>query len=151
MMDEYFMKLALEEAEKSNDDEEVPVGAVIVTNEGEILARAHNRCAGESDPTAHAEIVAIRAACRLKKNYRLPDCFIYITVEPCIMCAGAIVNARLQRVIFGAKNPRESGGIYILKKARELKLNHFPEIRGGVLEVECSSIIKKFFEKRRKK
>ena len=141
--DEYFMHLALKEAEKSRIKGEVPVGAVIIYK-NKILSKAHNESIEMNDSTAHAEINAIRDACRKRKNYRILDCDLFVTLEPCAMCLGAAVHARIRRLVFGA--PDLKGGA--VKSVMEFpfeKMNHRIEIKGGVLEEECRDIIKDFF------
>jgi tRNA(adenine34) deaminase len=145
--DEYYMQEALKEAKKAQDTGEVPVGAILVEGE-KIIARGHNSPVSSNDSTAHAEIVAIKVACRKKKNYRLPDCELYVSIEPCAMCLGAAVHARLKRVVFGALDPK-SGAVESVMSFPMDKMNHRFEIKGGVLAVECGNILKSFFEKKR--
>ncbi|UCE42242.1 MAG: tRNA adenosine(34) deaminase TadA [Candidatus Aminicenantes bacterium] len=145
--DERFMLEALSEAEKALDAREVPVGAVLVEGE-KIIARGFNKPLSSDDPTAHAEILAIRKACRVKKNYRLPGCELYVTLEPCAMCLGAVVHARLQRVIYGALDPK-GGAVESVMLFPFERMNHRIEIKGGVLATECGKILKSFFEKKR--
>jgi tRNA(adenine34) deaminase len=145
--DEYYMRAALLEAEKAMDAGEVPVGAVLV--EGDIIiARGHNKPLSSDDPTAHAEIAVIREACREKRNYRLPGCELFVTLEPCAMCLGAAVHARLWRVVFGAFDPK-GGAVESVMSFPIEKMNHRLEIKGGVLAAECGKILKSFFEKKR--
>lgn len=145
--DEFFMEKALEEAKKSLKKKEVPVGAVLVSGD-KILTRAHNEPISKNDPTAHAEIIAIREACKKKKNYRLPDCEIYVTLEPCAMCLSALVHARVKRLVFGAYDPK-AGAIESMMRFPFEKTNHRIEIKGGVLAGECGKILKDFFLKKR--
>ena len=145
--DEFYMRQALEEAEKSLKIGEVPVGAVIVSD-GIILCRSHNESISKNDPTAHAEIAAIREASQKKKNYRLPDCDIYVTLEPCTMCVGAVVQSRLRRLIFGAHDPK-GGAVESIMKFPFEKMNHRPEIKGGILAEECGTILVSFFQDKR--
>lgn len=145
--DEQFMLEALSEAEKAMEAGEVPVGAVLVEG-GKVIARGQNKPLSSDDPTAHAEIVAIREACRKKGNYRLSGCDLYVTLEPCAMCLGAAVHARLQRVVFGAPDPK-GGAVESVMTFPFERMNHLIEIRGGVLAAECGKILKSFFEKRR--
>ncbi|MCX7975059.1 MAG: tRNA adenosine(34) deaminase TadA [Candidatus Aminicenantes bacterium] len=147
--DEDFMRLALQEAQKAMNKQEVPVGAVIVTS-GKILARAHNQPLRRSDPTAHAEILALRTACRRVKNYRLPEAELYVTLEPCAMCLGAAIQARLKRIIYAASDPKAGAVKSVLTFPWE-KLNHQPQIEGGLLEKEAASLLKAFFQARRQK
>lgn len=145
--DEAFMKLALKEAKKSISRGEVPVGAVIIAD-SKVLARAHNQPCRRQDPTAHAEILALRSAARKRQNYRLPDCVLYVTLEPCAMCLGAAVQARIKRVVYGAADPKAGAVESVLQFPWE-RLNHRPEIQGGVLEKEAREILQLFFKARR--
>jgi len=145
--DEYFMRQALAQAEKALKRGEVPVGAVLVA-ENKILSRAHNESIRTNDPTAHAEIVAIRKACLKRKNYRLADCDMYVTVEPCAMCLGATVQARIRRLIFGAYDPK-SGAVESIVRFPFEKTNHRIEVKGRVLAEECRKILKDFFKDKR--
>lgn len=145
--DEHFMLEALSEAGKAMEAGEVPVGAVLVEGE-KVIARGHNKPLSSDDPTAHAEIVAIRAACRKKRNYRLSGCELYVTLEPCAMCLGAAVHARLHRVVFGALDPK-GGAVESVMTFPFERMNHLVETKGGVLAGECGKILKSFFEKRR--
>jgi tRNA(adenine34) deaminase len=141
--DEFFMGQALAEAEKSLKKEEVPVGAVLISG-NKILGRGHNETILRNDPTAHAEINAIRKACAKKKNYRLPDCELYVTLEPCAMCLSAAAQARVKRLVFGAHDPK-SGAVESMMKFPFEKINHRIEIKGGVLADECGKILSDFF------
>ena len=143
------MRAALAEASRAAAAGEVPVGAVIV-KDGRIVARGANRPVRSSDPTAHAEIVAIRQAARKAANYRLPDCDLYVTVEPCAMCLGAIVQARVRRLIFGAADPK-AGAVSSTMRFPFGRLNHHPELRGGLLAAESASLLREFFRARRNK
>jgi len=145
--DTYFMQLALYEAESAADKGEVPVGAVSVTT-GEVLASGYNENILSCDPTAHAEIVALRKAAQLCKNHRLSDCDLYVTLEPCVMCLGALVQARIRRLIFGALDPKAGAVESILRFPFE-RTNHRIEIRGGILAEECGKILKDFFKEKR--
>ena len=148
-IDEKFMLEALKEAKKSADIDEVPVGAVIVKN-NKIIARGHNLREKTNDPTSHAEIVAIRKACKKLNSWRLEECTIYVTIEPCSMCAGTLLWTRIKKIVYGAKEPK-GGAICSSFSLFEVKnINHHPEILGGVLENECSSLITSFFKKKRK-
>jgi len=143
-----FMRAALAEARKGFDAGEVPVGAVVVF-EGEIVGRGFNQPIGSHDPTAHAEIVAIRAAARTLVNYRLVDTMMYVTIEPCLMCVGAMVHARVGTLVFGAPEPK-AGAVVSSCRAHELpSLNHRIEVVGGVLEEDCRAVIQEFFKTRR--
>ncbi len=145
--DEYFMKIALEEAVAAMESGEVPVGAVI-TMEGKELARAHNSPVQMKDPTAHAEILAIRKVADITGNYRLTGTTIYVTIEPCIMCAGAISHARISRLVFGATDPK-GGALSLYGMLGDKKLNHSVAVTGGILEEECGKILSRFFREKR--
>jgi tRNA(adenine34) deaminase len=145
--DERFMLQALSEAQMAMEAGEVPVGAVLVEDE-KVIARGHNKTLSSNDPTAHAEIVAIREGCRTKKNYRLPGFQLYVTLEPCAMCLAAAVHARLKRVVFGALDPK-GGAVESVMHFPFEKMNHRVEIKSGVLASECGKILKSFFEKKR--
>ena len=145
--DEHFMQEALAEAKKAMKAGEVPVGAVLIEGE-KVIACGHNKPLSSDDPTAHAEIVAIREACQEKRNYRLTGCELYVTIEPCAMCLGAAIHARLRRVVFGAFDPK-GGSVESVMTFPFTKMNHRVEIKGGVLATECGKILKSFFEKKR--
>ncbi len=144
------MRLALREATRAAREQEVPVGATVV-RDGQALARAHNRPIALRDPTAHAEILALRRAARKLGNYRLTGCDLYVTIEPCAMCAGAIVQARLRRVVFGATDPKGGASGSALKVLNHPKLNHQVEVVAGVLAEECAALLREFFRARRGK
>jgi tRNA(adenine34) deaminase len=146
--DEYFMREALRQARRAFAADEVPVGAVIV-REGEIIARAWNQVEMLKDATAHAEMLAITQAEAAVEDWRLNDCDLYVTKEPCPMCAGAIVHARLRRVIFGCPDPKCGGAGGLLNILQMPELNHRSEITSGVLADECLSLIREFFRARR--
>jgi tRNA(adenine34) deaminase len=148
-MDEEFMDLALDEARRAEKAGEVPVGTVIVDVEGNVIARGFNQPISTHDPTAHAEIVAMRAAARLLGNYRLTGLTLYCTMEPCVMCAGAIVHARIQRLVYGAADARAGAAGSIYDVVRDSRLNHQVAITAGVRERECRELVQGFFEKRR--
>ena len=147
--DDAYMREALTLAQCAWDAGEVPVGAVVV-KDGEIIGRGFNQPITSNDPTTHAEIVALREAAQHVKNYRLVDCALYVTLEPCMMCVGAMLHARLKRVVFGAHDPKTGvcGSIIDLPKVE--KLNHHTTFEGGVLRDECSAMLKAFFQSRRK-
>jgi len=145
-----FMRLALREAERARREREVPVGAIVV-RDGRVIARAHNRPIHLKDPTAHAEVLALRRAARKVGNYRLSGCTLYVTIEPCAMCAGAIVQARLKRVVFGASDPKAGAGGSVLSVLNHPRLNHRVEVTEGVLGEDCAAILKEFFGNKRKK
>jgi len=149
-MDEaVFMEKALQEADKAAAAGEVPIGAVVV-RDGRVVARGSNKPVKTSDPTAHAEIVALRRAAKKEGNYRLPDCDLYVTVEPCAMCLGAIVQARIRRLVFGALDPK-AGAVTSIMEFPFDKTNHRPTILGGILAAESSKLLRDFFRARRKK
>lgn len=143
------MRRALREAQRGFDEQEVPVGAVVV-QDGQVIARAHNQPVHLHDPSAHAEILALRRAARRLGNYRLPGCTLYATIEPCAMCAGAIVQARLKRLVFGARDHKAGAAGSALAVLNHPKLNHQVEIASGVLAEECAAIIRQFFRRKRK-
>ena len=147
--DEYFMAMALDLANEAAAIGEVPVGALIV-RDGEIIGRGHNRMISKNDPTAHAEINALRDAAQNVGNYRLVDCALYVTLEPCAMCAGAIMHARIERVIFGAADPKTGACGSVVDLFSEARLNHHAEVTGGILNEECAQQLKQFFAARRK-
>ena len=142
------MRAALAEAEAAAESGEVPVGAVVVAG-GEIIARGHNRSETDNDPSAHAEIVALREAARRTGNYRLTDATLYVTLEPCAMCMGALVQARIERLVFGAYDPKAGAAGSAIDLSDSPSFNHRFEINGGVLAEECGSVLKAFFESRR--
>jgi tRNA(Arg) A34 adenosine deaminase TadA len=148
--DERWMRAALAEARRGAIEQEVPVGAV-VERDGRMVARAHNRPLHTHDPAAHAEILALRRAGRRLGNYRLNGCTLYVTIEPCAMCAGAIVQARVDRVVFGARDPKAGAAGSALKVLNHPKLNHQVEVASGVLKEECAALMREFFQARRKK
>jgi tRNA(adenine34) deaminase len=146
--DEYFMRLALREAERSLGHDDVPIGCV-VTHEGEVIAAAANERELRCDPTAHAEVVAIREAAEKLGGWRLHDTVLYVTLEPCAMCAGAIVLARVPRVIYGAPDPKAGAAGSVLDVLGEPRLNHRPEVAGGLLAAESAALLRDFFASRR--
>jgi tRNA(adenine34) deaminase len=148
--DQYFMNEALKEAGKAEAKGEVPVGAVIV-RDGRIVGRGHNQNILRSDPTAHAEVIALRKASKKLKNHRLAGCTIYVTIEPCPMCAGALVWARIAEVVFGTPDPKAGACGSVMNIVYNKKLNHRMKITGGVLGADCRSLIQDFFKKRRRK
>ena len=145
------MDLALAEAEKSALLGEVPVGAVILDPKGTVIASAGNRTRRDSDPTAHAEILAIRKAAKFLGNDRLLGCTIYVTLEPCAMCAGALSHARVDRIIYGAPDPKSGGTDHGARVFEHSQTHHRPEVLGGISEVACSALISNFFNTRRAK
>ena len=146
--DEKFMRAALAEASVAASVHEVPVGAVLVRN-GEIIGRGLNRPIQDCDPTAHAEIMAIRAAAATEQNYRLADTTLYVTLEPCAMCMGAILHARIARLVFGAYDPKAGAAGSVIDISGNRQLNHQLEVNGGLLEPQCSGLLQKFFADRR--
>lgn len=149
-MQEKFMFLALEQAKKAQKKDEVPIGAVIVYN-GKVISRAFNLMEKKQMATAHAEILAINKACKKLKSWRLLDCELYVTLEPCPMCAGAIANARIKKVYFGAYEPKSGSAESKYKILSDSGLNHSVEYQGGLLEDECAKILKDYFRKKREK
>jgi tRNA(adenine34) deaminase len=146
--DDYFMRLALREAELAPAHDDVPIGAVVV-HDGELLAAAHNERELRQDPTAHAEVLALREAARALGSWRVLDCAIYVTLEPCAMCAGAIVLARVARVVYGASDPKAGACGSVLDVLGEPALNHRPQIAGGLLAPRCGELLSAFFASRR--
>ncbi len=146
--DDYFMRLALREAERASEHEDVPIGAVVV-REGEVVAAAHNERELRQDPTAHAEIIALRAAARSVGSWRILDAVMYVTLEPCTMCAGAIVLARVPRLVYGASDPKAGACGSVLDVLSERRLNHRPEVAGGLVAQECGDLLSEFFASRR--
>ena len=149
-VDERFMMEALKEAEKALEKDEVPVGAVVV-HEGRIIARAHNQNILLKDPTAHAEIVAITAAAAALQSERLLTAELYVTIEPCAMCAGALVLARVKRIIYGVDDPKAGACGSVINVAHHKKLNHRIPTTSGILQKECRTIIQEFFRRKRQK
>ncbi|AEV27011.1 MULTISPECIES: tRNA adenosine(34) deaminase TadA [Azospira] len=149
MTDEFFMREALSQAVAAGCLGEVPVGAVVV-REGVIVGRGFNSPIGDSDPTAHAEVAALRDAARNLGNYRLPGCELFVTLEPCAMCAGAIMHSRIARVVYGARDPKTGVHASVLDLFAVDQLNHHTEIVGGVLADECGQLLSRFFAERRK-
>ncbi|MFO7666441.1 MAG: tRNA adenosine(34) deaminase TadA [Desulfobacterales bacterium] len=148
-MHEIFMKIALEEAKKAGQNGEVPIGAVLVTEDDKILATTHNSTVSLSDPAAHAEILALRKAGNKLKNYRLLNTTLYVTIEPCIMCMGAAVHARIKRIVFGTHDPKWGAAGSLYNFAEDRRLNHTMDIVSGICEEECRNLIKEFFKKKR--
>lgn len=148
MPDTQFMQLALAQAQRAWALGEVPVGAIVV-RDGLVIAAGYNQPIGRHDPTAHAEIVALRAAAEKLGNYRLPGCELYVTLEPCVMCSGAMMHARLARVVYGATDPKTGACGSVLDLFGQERLNHHTEVVGGVLAAEASELLKRFFAERR--
>lgn len=147
---EDYMRLAIEEAKKAGDEGEIPIGAVIVRN-GEVIARGRNSSEADKDPTCHAEIKAIREASKALGGWRLPGCDMYVTAEPCSMCAGAIVLARIEHLYVGTPDPKAGACGSLYNIVQDERLNHRTELVTGVLQQECSSLLKEFFAQLRKK
>ena len=145
----YFMSLALNEANEGLSKGEVPVGAVLVTQQGDIVARAHNQPIALNDPTAHAEILVMRKAGKALGNYRLTDTILVVTIEPCLMCMGAALNARISRLVFGAFDPKSGAAGSLYNLATDNRLNHRIEVISGIMEKECSRLLQDFFRVRR--
>ena len=147
-VDEAWMRRALELAKQAEREGEVPIGAVLILN-GELMAEGWNQPLSTHDPTAHAEIVALRAAAARLDNYRLPGATLYVTLEPCVMCVGALVQARVARLVYGAPDPQRGAASSAFELLTAPALNHRAEIKSGVLRDECSQILKAFFERKR--
>ncbi|MBI2682919.1 MAG: tRNA adenosine(34) deaminase TadA [Acidobacteriales bacterium] len=148
MTDDSFMRMALEEARRAERLGEVPVGAVVVLDGG-VVGRGGNRNLSDHDPTAHAEIVALREASRTLGNHRLVGCAMFVTIEPCAMCAGALIHARLQRLVYGANDPKAGAVQSVMQVLNHPALNHRMEVTGGVMSEECSSMLQDFFRRKR--
>jgi tRNA(adenine34) deaminase len=148
MTDDEAMELALVEAEAATRHDDVPVGAVVV-RDGQVIAHRHNERELTGDPTAHAEVLAIRDAAAVIGHWRLMDCTLYVTLEPCFMCAGALVNARIGRVVFGATDPKAGAAGSLMNVLGDTRLNHNPPVQGGAMKEECSHILKTFFAAKR--
>jgi tRNA(adenine34) deaminase len=148
-LDEHFMRLALREAERALEHDDVPVGAVLV-RDGEVVAAAHNERELRADATAHAEMLVLREAARGASDWRLLDCVLYVTLEPCAMCAGAIVLARIPRLVFAASDPKAGAAGSVLDVCGEPRLNHRPEVSSGLLAEESSDLLRAFFAQRRR-
>jgi tRNA(adenine34) deaminase len=149
-LDRVFMKKALAEAGQGKERGEVPVGAVVVTPDGEIVGSAHNSPLTLHDPSGHAEILALRRAGEFLRNYRLNGCTIYVTIEPCLMCAGAILHARMKRLVYGAADPKTGAVHSLYETLDDRRLNHQVDVTGGVLAEECASLLSSFFAEKRK-
>lgn len=147
----HLMKQALSEAEKGSSMGEVPVGAVLASPEGQIVAKAYNQPITLGDPTAHAEILAIRKAGLFFRNYRLNNTTLVVTLEPCLMCMGAAINARIARLVFGTVDPKAGAAVSLYNLAGDKRLNHRIEVVSGIMEEECRSLIQDFFRVRREK
>ncbi|MGB9184917.1 MAG: tRNA adenosine(34) deaminase TadA [Solirubrobacteraceae bacterium] len=146
--DEYFMRLALREAARAPEHDDIPVGAVIV-RDGEVIATGHNEREVRADPTAHAEMIALREAARALGSWRVLDSVLYVTLEPCAMCAGAIVLSRVPRVVIGTSDPKAGAAGSVLNVLAEPRLNHRPQVQSGLLAEDCAELLRSFFASRR--
>ena len=146
--DEYYMRLALREALRAPEHDDIPVGAVIV-HDGEVIGLGHNEREVREDPTAHAEMMALREAAQALGSWRVLDSVLYVTLEPCAMCAGAIVLARVPRVVFGTSDPKAGAAGSVLDVLGERRLNHRPQVQSGLLAEECADVLRAFFAERR--
>lgn len=146
--DEYFMRLALREAARAPEHDDIPVGAVVVSD-GEVIGSGHNEREVRADPTAHAELIALRDAARRLGSWRVLDSVLYVTLEPCAMCAGAIVLARVPRVVFGTSDPKAGAAGTVLDVLGEPRLNHRPQVESGLLADDCADLLRAFFASRR--
>lgn len=147
--DEEYMKMALDEAKLAEASDEVPIGAVVVDEKGEVVSRGHNLRETLRSPSAHAEFLAIEAASEKKEAWRLSGCTVYVTLEPCIMCAGLMHQARVKRCVFGAYDKKAGALSTLYEIGSDARLNHNFEVRGGVLEKECATLLTNFFKQRR--
>ena len=147
--DDYFMRLALREAQQALDHDDVPIGAVLV-HDGEVIGAGHNERELREDPTAHAELIALRGAARALGSWRVLDSVMYVTLEPCAMCAGAMVLARVPRVVFGAADPKAGAAGSVLNVLEVPQLNHRPQLQSGLLAEECADLLRAFFAPRRR-
>jgi len=146
---EQYMEIALEEARRAAARGEVPIGAVLVSSGGQLIAQNGNRTIELCDPGAHAEMLVLRQAGKLLGNYRLPDTTLYVTLEPCVMCAGALVHARVSRLVYGALDPKAGGVVSLFQVGQDARLNHLLAVEGGLLAEESSSLLRDFFRQRR--
>ena len=147
-MDELYMRMALDEAQKAGQNGEVPVGAILVKGD-QVLAKDHNRCIEYNDPTAHAEILVLRKGGEASGNYRLGETVMYVTAEPCPMCASAMVHGRVSKLVFGTLEPKFGAIESKFQFLKDRSLNHRVEVEGGILEKECGEVLKAFFKQRR--
>ncbi|HIJ89673.1 MAG: tRNA adenosine(34) deaminase TadA [Desulfobulbaceae bacterium] len=146
---EQYMAVALAEARLAAERGEVPIGAVLVDNSGQMIAQSGNRTIELCDPGAHAEMLVLRQAGRLRGNYRLLDTTLYVTLEPCVMCAGALVHARVSRLVYGAVDPKAGGVVSLFQVGQDTRLNHLLDVEGGLLADECATLLRAFFRQRR--
>ena len=149
--DEKWMNLAFEQAQKAFELDEVPIGAVIINSQNELISEAHNLKHTKECATAHAEVLAIDKACKKLGRWRLTDCTLYVTLEPCLMCAGAILQARLSKVVYATKDPKAGACKSLYHCLEDSRLNHKCEVTEGPLQQQCSELLKKFFQSKRKK
>ena len=147
-LDHQFMRQAIEQAQLAAVAGEVPVGAVLV-RDGQVIAQAFNKPIGNHDPSAHAEMLALREAAKTEENYRLPGSTLYVTLEPCVMCSGAILHARVDRVVFGAPDPKTGAAGSVLDVFSSKQINHQTSVEGGVMSEECGQLLRSFFKGRR--
>jgi len=147
-LDHQFMQQAIEQAQLAAVAGEVPVGAVLV-RDGQVIAKAFNKPIGNHDPSAHAEMLALREAAKTEGNYRLPGSTLYVTLEPCVMCSGAILHARVDRVVFGASDPKTGAAGSVLDVFSSKQINHQTSVEGGVMSEECGQLLRSFFKERR--
>ena len=147
--DTYYMRLALKEADKAALVDEVPVGAVIIDDRQQIIGTGFNQPISSNDPTSHAEIIAIRSACRYLGNYRLPEVTLYATIEPCVMCMGAIIHARIKRLVYGADDIKWGAAASLYNIPGDLRMNHHPEVVSGVCAQEAREKMQRFFKNKR--
>lgn len=147
-LDRQFMKQALDQAKLAAAAGEVPVGAVLI-RDGQVISTGFNRPISSSDPSAHAEMMTLRAAAQIESNYRLPGTTLYVTLEPCTMCAGAMLHARVERVVFGAADPKTGAAGSVLNVFSEKQINHQTQVEGGIMSEECGQILRNFFKERR--
>jgi tRNA(adenine34) deaminase len=147
-LDRQYMQQAIEQAMLAASAGEVPVGAVLVRN-GKVISKGFNQPISNSDPSAHAEMLALRGAAQSEANYRLPGTTLYVTLEPCTMCAGAMLHARIDRVVFGASDPKTGAAGSVLNVFSEKQINHQTQVEGGIMSEECGQILRQFFKERR--
>lgn len=147
-LDRQFMQQALDQAKLAAAAGEVPVGAVLI-RDGQVISTGFNRPISSSDPSAHAEMMTLRAAAQIESNYRLPGTTLYVTLEPCTMCAGAMLHARVERVVFGAADPKTGAAGSVLNVFSEKQINHQTQVEGGIMSEECGQILRNFFKERR--
>jgi tRNA(adenine34) deaminase len=147
-LDRQFMQQALDQAKLAGAAGEVPVGAVLV-RDGQVISRGFNQPISNSDPSAHAEMMALRSAAQNESNYRLPGTTLYVTLEPCTMCAGAMLHARVERVVFGAADPKTGAAGSVINVFSEKQINHQTQVEGGIMSEECGQVLRNFFKERR--